>query len=92
MVGQLETNSNTNNKRPRSNDKSEWRRSKFYKKKLNNKIKEVHKKLSALTFVICKMDDTIRKQALDLYEIQKMLNNLVQVKFNFLKVFCFLFV
>ncbi|KAL0548557.1 hypothetical protein IC582_013011 [Cucumis melo] len=70
----------TNKKRCRSkksNDKKQQSHSKSYKK-LKNEIKEVRKDLSTLTSIVCRMDDTIRKQSLELFEMKQMLERLVQ--------------
>ncbi|KAL0546973.1 hypothetical protein IC582_016892 [Cucumis melo] len=61
----------------KSNDKEEQSHSKSYKK-LKKKIKEVRKDLSTLISIVCRMDDTITKQSLELYEIKQMLERLVQ--------------
>ncbi|KAL4023570.1 hypothetical protein IC575_017329 [Cucumis melo] len=65
----------------KSNDKEERSHSKSYKK-LKKEIKEVRKDLSTPTIV--RMDDTITKQSLELYEMKQMLERLVQVKFVFI--------
>ena len=67
----------------KSNDKEEQSHSKSYKK-LKKEIKEVRKDLSTLTSIVCRMDDTITKQSLELYEMKQMLERLVQVKFVFI--------
>ncbi|KAA0047664.1 Ulp1-like peptidase [Cucumis melo var. makuwa] len=70
----------TNKKRCRlkkSNDKEQQSHLKSYKK-LKNEIKEVHKDLSTLTSTVSRMDDTIRKQSLELSEMKQMLERLVQ--------------
>ncbi|KAL0544907.1 hypothetical protein IC582_020037 [Cucumis melo] len=70
----------TNKKRCRSkksNDKKQQSHSKSYKK-LKNEIKEVRKDLSTLTSIVYRMDDTIRKQSLELSEMKQMLERLVQ--------------
>ncbi|KAL0537093.1 hypothetical protein IC582_026063 [Cucumis melo] len=70
----------TNKKRCRSkksNEKEQQIHSKSYKK-LKKKIKEVHKDLSTLTSIVSRMDDTIRKQSLELSEMKQMLERLVQ--------------
>ncbi|KAL0555849.1 hypothetical protein IC582_004350 [Cucumis melo] len=61
----------------KSNDKEEQSHSKSYKK-LKKEIKEVRKDLSTLTSIVCRMDDTITKQSLELYEMKQMLERLVQ--------------
>ncbi|KAL4030514.1 hypothetical protein IC575_008757 [Cucumis melo] len=61
----------------KSNDKEEKSHSKSYKK-LKKEIKEVRKDLSTLTSIVCRMDDTITKQSLELYEMKQMLERLVQ--------------
>ncbi|XP_050938112.1 uncharacterized protein LOC127148462 isoform X2 [Cucumis melo] len=61
----------------KSNDKEERSHSKSYKK-LKKEIKEVRKDLSTLTSIVCRMDDTITKQSLELYEMKQMLERLVQ--------------
>ncbi|KAL4018523.1 hypothetical protein IC575_022121 [Cucumis melo] len=61
----------------KSNDKEEQSHSKSYKK-LKKEIKEVHKDLSILTSIVCRMDGTITKQSLELYEMKQMLERLVQ--------------
>ncbi|KAL0539920.1 hypothetical protein IC582_024141 [Cucumis melo] len=60
-----------------SNDKEQQSHSKSYKK-LKKEIKEVPKDLSTLTSIVCRMDDTIKKQSLELSEMKKMLERLVQ--------------
>ncbi|TYK28864.1 MuDRA-like transposase [Cucumis melo var. makuwa] len=63
----------TNKKRCRSkksNDKEEQSHSKSYKK-LKKEIKEVRKDLSTLTSIVCRMDDTITKQSLELEHQQE---------------------
>ncbi|KAL0540868.1 hypothetical protein IC582_020888 [Cucumis melo] len=65
----------------KSNNKEEQSHSKSYKK-LKKEIKEVRKNLSTLTSIVCRMDDTITKQSLELYEMKQMLERLVQIKFN----------
>ncbi|KAL4035321.1 hypothetical protein IC575_004005 [Cucumis melo] len=70
----------TNKKRCRSkksNDKEQQSHSKSYKK-LKKEIKEVRKDLSTLTSIARRMDDTIRKQSLELSEMKQMLERLVQ--------------
>ena len=67
----------------KSNDKEERSHSKSYKK-LKKEIKEVRKDLSTLTSIVCRMDDTITKQSLELYEMKQMRERLVQVKFVFI--------
>ncbi|KAL0557003.1 hypothetical protein IC582_005521 [Cucumis melo] len=59
------------------NIKEEQSHSKSYKK-LRKEIKEVRKDLSTLTSIVCRMDDTITKQSLELYEMKQMLERLVQ--------------
>ncbi|KAL4025823.1 hypothetical protein IC575_014229 [Cucumis melo] len=61
----------------KSNDKEEQSHSKSYKK-LKKEIKEVRKNLSTLTSIVCRMDDTITKQSLELYEMKQILERLVQ--------------
>ncbi|KAL4014327.1 hypothetical protein IC575_026529 [Cucumis melo] len=61
----------------KSNDKEEQSHSKSYKK-LKKEIKEVRKDLSTLTSIVCRMDDTITKQSLELYEMKQILERLVQ--------------
>ncbi|KAA0038138.1 Ulp1-like peptidase [Cucumis melo var. makuwa] len=61
----------------KSNDKEGKSHSKSYKK-LKKEIKEVRKDLSTLTSIVCRMDDTITKQSLELYEMKQMLERLVQ--------------
>ncbi|KAA0026014.1 Ulp1-like peptidase [Cucumis melo var. makuwa] len=61
----------------KSNDKEEQSHSKSYKK-LKKEIKKVRKDLSTLTSIVCRMDDTITKQSLELYEMKQMLERLVQ--------------
>ncbi|KAA0032335.1 Ulp1-like peptidase [Cucumis melo var. makuwa] len=61
----------------KSNDKEEQSHLKSYKK-LKKEIKEVRKDLSTLTSIVCRMDDTITKQSLDLYEMKQILERLVQ--------------
>ncbi|KAL0537347.1 hypothetical protein IC582_026325 [Cucumis melo] len=60
----------------KSNDKEEQSHSKSYKK-LKKEIKEVRKDLSTLTSIVCRMDDTITKQSLELYEMKQILERLV---------------
>ncbi|KAA0042072.1 Ulp1-like peptidase [Cucumis melo var. makuwa] len=64
-------------KSKKSNDKEEQSHSKSYKK-LKKEIKQVRKDLSTLTSIVCRMDDTITKQSLELYEMKQMLERLVQ--------------
>ncbi|KAL4021789.1 hypothetical protein IC575_020606 [Cucumis melo] len=52
------------------NDKEEQSHSKSYKK-LKKEIKEVRKDLSTLTSIVCRMDDTITKQSLELEHQQE---------------------
>ncbi|KAL0556967.1 hypothetical protein IC582_005485 [Cucumis melo] len=54
----------------KSNDKEEQSHSKSYKK-LKKEIKEVCKDLSTLTSLVCRMDDTITKQSLELEHQQE---------------------
>ncbi|KAA0061153.1 Ulp1-like peptidase [Cucumis melo var. makuwa] len=61
----------------KSNEKEEQSHSKSYKK-LKKEIKEVRKDLSTLTSTVCRMDDTITKQSLELYEMKQILERLVQ--------------
>ncbi|KAA0056075.1 Ulp1-like peptidase [Cucumis melo var. makuwa] len=61
----------------KSNDKEEQSHSKSFKK-LKKEIKEVRKDLSTLTSIVCRMDDTITKQSLELYEMKQILERLVQ--------------
>ncbi|KAL4028706.1 hypothetical protein IC575_011916 [Cucumis melo] len=61
----------------KSNDKEEQSHSKSYKK-MKKEIKEVRKDLSTPTSIVCRMDDTITKQSLELYEMKQMLERLVQ--------------
>ncbi|KAL0546648.1 hypothetical protein IC582_016560 [Cucumis melo] len=61
----------------KSNEKEEQSHLKSYKK-LKKEIKEVRKDLSTLTSIVCRMDDTITKQALELYEMKQILERLVQ--------------
>ncbi|KAA0044934.1 Ulp1-like peptidase [Cucumis melo var. makuwa] len=61
----------------KSNDKEEQSHSKSYKK-LKKEIKEVRKDLSTLISIVCRMDDTITKQSLQLYEMKQMLERLVK--------------
>ncbi|KAA0045591.1 Ulp1-like peptidase [Cucumis melo var. makuwa] len=80
MAGQSEMHPITNKKRYRSkksNDKEQQSHSKSYKK-LKNEIKEVRKDLSTLTSIVFRMDDTIRKQTLELSKMKQMLERLVQ--------------
>ncbi|KAL0540305.1 hypothetical protein IC582_024540 [Cucumis melo] len=80
VADQSEMHPITNKKRCRSkksNDKEKQSHSKSYKK-LKKKIKEVRKDLSTLTSIVCRMDDTITKQSLKLYEMKQMLERLVQ--------------
>ncbi|KAA0039479.1 Ulp1-like peptidase [Cucumis melo var. makuwa] len=67
----------TKKKSCRSNDKKQQSHSKSYKI-LKKNIKEVHKDVSALTSIVCRMDDTIRKQSLELSEIKQILERLLQ--------------
>ncbi|KAL4017168.1 hypothetical protein IC575_024844 [Cucumis melo] len=78
VADQSEMHPITNKKRcisKKSNDKEEQSHSKSYKK-LKKKIKEVRKDLSTLTSIVCRMDDTITKQSLELYEMKQMLERL----------------
>ncbi|TYK31577.1 Ulp1-like peptidase [Cucumis melo var. makuwa] len=80
MADQSEMHPITNKKRCRSkksNDKEQQSHSKSYKK-LKNEIKEVRKDLSTPTSIVSRMDDTIRKQSLELFEMKQMLERLVQ--------------
>ncbi|KAL4011062.1 hypothetical protein IC575_028108 [Cucumis melo] len=80
MADQSEMHPITNKKccrSKKSNDKEQQSHSKSYKK-LKNKIKEVRKDLSTLTSIVCRMDDIIRKQSLELSEMKQMLERLVQ--------------
>ncbi|KAA0067870.1 Ulp1-like peptidase [Cucumis melo var. makuwa] len=80
VADQSEMHPITNKKRCRSkksNDKKQQSHSKSYKK-LKNEIKEVRKDLSTLTSIVYRMDDTIRKQSLELSEMKQMLERLVQ--------------
>ncbi|KAL4035335.1 hypothetical protein IC575_004019 [Cucumis melo] len=61
----------------KSNDKEEQSHSKSYKK-LKKEIKKVRKDLFTLTSIVCRMDDTITKQSLELYEMKQILERLVQ--------------
>ncbi|KAL4017114.1 hypothetical protein IC575_024788 [Cucumis melo] len=61
----------------KSNDKEEQSHSKSYKK-LKKEIKEVRKDLFTLTSIVCRMDDTITTQSLELYEMKQILERLVQ--------------
>ncbi|KAA0041180.1 Ulp1-like peptidase [Cucumis melo var. makuwa] len=63
----------------KSNDKEEQSHSKSYKK-LKKEIKEVRKDLSTLTSIVCRMDDTITKQSLELYEMKQILKRLNQTE------------
>ncbi|KAA0033841.1 canalicular multispecific organic anion transporter 2-like isoform X3 [Cucumis melo var. makuwa] len=70
----------TNKKRCRSkesNDKEQQSHSKSYKK-LKKEIKEVRKDLATLTSIVFRMDDTIRKQSLEISKMKLMLERLVQ--------------
>ncbi|TYJ97629.1 Ulp1-like peptidase [Cucumis melo var. makuwa] len=76
VANQSEMHPITNKKRCRlkkSNDKEQQSHSKSYKK-LKKEIKEVRKNLSTLTSIVCRMDDTIRKQPLELSEMKQMLS------------------
>ncbi|KAL0560731.1 hypothetical protein IC582_001144 [Cucumis melo] len=80
VADQSEMHPTTNKKRcisKKSNDKEQQSHSKFYKK-LKNEIKEVRKDLSTLNSIVCMMDDTIRKQSLELSEMKQMLERLVR--------------
>ncbi|KAL4013257.1 hypothetical protein IC575_025419 [Cucumis melo] len=80
MADQSEMHPITNKKHYRSkksNDKEQQSHSKSYKK-LKNEIKEVRKDLSTLTSIVFRMDDTIRKQTLELSKMKQMLERLVQ--------------
>ncbi|TYJ96970.1 Ulp1-like peptidase [Cucumis melo var. makuwa] len=80
VADQSEMHPITNKKRCRSkksNDKEQQSHSKSYKK-LKKEIKEVRKDLSTLTSIARRMDDTIRKQSLELSEMKQMLERLVQ--------------
>ncbi|KAL4010799.1 hypothetical protein IC575_027819 [Cucumis melo] len=61
----------------KSNDKEQQSHSKSYKN-MKKEIKEVRKDLSTLTSIVCRMDDTIREQSLELSEMKQMLERLVQ--------------
>ena len=81
----------TNKKRCRSkksNDKEQQSHSQSYTK-LKKEIKEVRKNLSTLTSIVYRMDDTIRKQSLELSKMKQMLKRLVQVNFAFRKYFAY---
>ncbi|KAL0552021.1 hypothetical protein IC582_011114 [Cucumis melo] len=80
VADQSEMHPITNKKRCRSkksNDKEQQSHLKSYKK-LKKEIKEVRKDLSTLTSIVYRMDDTIRKQSLELSEMKQMLKRLVQ--------------
>ncbi|TYJ97376.1 Ulp1-like peptidase [Cucumis melo var. makuwa] len=80
VADQSEMHSITNKKYCRSkksNDKEQQSHSKSYKK-LKKEIKDVRKDLSTLTSIVCRMDDTIREQSLELSEMKQMLERLVQ--------------
>ncbi|KAA0059070.1 hypothetical protein E6C27_scaffold1186G00120 [Cucumis melo var. makuwa] len=77
MAGESEMHPMTKKKSRRSNDKEQQSHSKSYKT-LKKNIKEVHKDVSALTSIICKMDGTIRKQSLKLSEMKQILERLLQ--------------
>ncbi|KAL0534837.1 hypothetical protein IC582_029134 [Cucumis melo] len=80
VAEQSEMHPITNKKRCRlkkSNDEEQQSHSKSYKK-LKNEIKEVRKNLSILTSIVCRMDDTIRKQPLELFEMKQMFERLIQ--------------
>ncbi|KAA0063196.1 Ulp1-like peptidase [Cucumis melo var. makuwa] len=62
----------TKKKSHRSNDKKQQSHSKSYKT-LKKNIKEVNKDVSALTSIVCRMDDTIKKQSLELFEMKQIL-------------------
>ncbi|TYK15331.1 Ulp1-like peptidase [Cucumis melo var. makuwa] len=67
----------TKKKSRTSNDNKHQGHSKSYER-LKKNIKEVHKDVSALTSIVCKMDDTIRKQSLEPSEMKQMLKRLLQ--------------
>ncbi|KAA0063356.1 Ulp1-like peptidase [Cucumis melo var. makuwa] len=67
----------TKKKSRKSNDKKQKNHSKSYKT-LKKNIKEVHKDVSALTSIVCRMDDRIRKQSLELSEMKQILKRLLQ--------------
>ncbi|KAA0035385.1 Ulp1-like peptidase [Cucumis melo var. makuwa] len=72
VADESEMHSMTMKKSRRSNDKEQQSHSKSYKT-LKKNIKEVHKDVSALTSIVCRMDDTIRKQSLKLSEMKQIL-------------------
>ncbi|KAA0067061.1 Ulp1-like peptidase [Cucumis melo var. makuwa] len=61
VADEFEMHPMTKKKSHRSNDKEQQSHSKSYKA-LKKNIKEVHKDESALTSIVCRMDDTIRKE------------------------------
>ncbi|TYK09796.1 Ulp1-like peptidase [Cucumis melo var. makuwa] len=67
----------TKKKSRRSNYKEQQSHSKSYTR-LKKDVKEVHKDVSVLTSIVCRMDDTIRKQSLELSEMKQMLERLLQ--------------
>ncbi|KAA0035263.1 Ulp1-like peptidase [Cucumis melo var. makuwa] len=67
----------TRKKSCRSNNKEQQSHSKSYKR-LKKDIKEFHKDVSALTSIVCRMDDTFKKQSLELSEMKQMLKRLLQ--------------
>ncbi|KAL0536262.1 hypothetical protein IC582_025205 [Cucumis melo] len=79
VADQSEMHPITNKKRCKSkkfNEKEQQSHSKSYKK-LKKETKEVRKDLFTLTSIVCRMDDTIRKQSLELSEMKQMLVRLV---------------
>ncbi|KAL0544793.1 hypothetical protein IC582_019918 [Cucumis melo] len=69
----------TKKKSRRSNYKEQQSHSKSYKR-LKKDVKEVHKDVSVLTSIVCRMDDTIRKQSLELSEMKQMVERLLQIQ------------
>ena len=84
VVDESDMHSMTKKKSRKSNDKEQQSHSKSYKR-LKKDIIEVHKNVSALTSIVCKMDDTIKKQPLKLSEMKQMLERLLKVNFVFRK-------
>ncbi|TYK15320.1 Ulp1-like peptidase [Cucumis melo var. makuwa] len=76
VVVKPETNLKPTKKRYRSSDKGERSHSKSYKR-LDKEIKEVRKDVCTLTSIVCRMDDQLRKQSLELSEMKHMLQILV---------------
>ncbi|TYJ97661.1 hypothetical protein E5676_scaffold37G00260 [Cucumis melo var. makuwa] len=82
MADESDMHPMTKKKNHTSNDNKQQSHSKSYKR-LKKNIKEVHKDVSALTSIVCKMDDTINKQSLELSEMKQMLERLLEVTLGF---------